>query len=518
MNDPELLRQRRAAGADPSDPRPLYRYRVMVLKAGAPLRPVPGDQVALDDEDDEGRVVRVRELSGGPQEIRARIGGRLVQVEHDALKIVSPHRPAVLLGEEELAKRLEEDAIDPHDPRALETLEEVARRHLKGGVSVAVDLMARVAERPQDHKLRRALTQIFRGRPFGEVEVELLHRKLSKEERDLVELPPLVAAAPDAAVARELLDRLEAMDHEQARLVVLACGRNLVGAGGPGFVDAELRERVAVMSREHPDHGVRVGLFMHAVPVLQSDEVLIEKALPSTKPEVRGKALAELMRRGKHEAVLHHVSTEQDPIALRSAVAVLPAPLPQELAERCLEAGRDDPELEEATLLRLPELGASAAGPLLAPWLREGRKPNLAAAIWAAGHCSKETVGDDLVKLLARLQRLDRIGLVLEALARLGHELAGPALDTWGVTLIEAGCWGEEIVDLCGLLIGRRVDGRELLGRFLVDPPQHPIRSARALEVARWLLSRDEDEEARPAKAWLPSGNPRYRTVQEALG
>ncbi|MBL4847067.1 MAG: hypothetical protein JKY65_16225 [Planctomycetes bacterium] len=518
MNDPELLRQRRAAGADPSDPRPLYRYRVMVLKAGAPIRSVPGDQVALDDEDDEGRVIRVREVSGGPQEICVRIGERIVKVQHDVLKIVGPHRPAVLLGEDELAKRLEEDAVDPHDPRALETLGEVARRRLKAGIPVAVDLMAQVADRPQDTELRRVLTQICRGRPFGEVEVELLHRKLTPEERDLVELPALAAVAPDADVARELLDRLEAMDHDQARQVVLSCGRNLVGAGGPGFVDAELRERVAVMSREHPDHGVRVGLFMHAVPVLQSEEILIEKALPSSKPEVRGKALAELMRRGKREIVLTHSSTEEDPLTLRSSIAVLSAPLPQELIERCLNAGRADAELEEATLLRLPELGAAAAAPSLAPWLREGRTTNLEAAIWAAGHLSKETVGDDLVKLLGKLERLDRIGLVVEALARLGHDLAAAALDAWGVALLEAGCWGEEIVDVCGLLIGRRVDGRELLGRFLVDPPQHPIRAARALEVARWLLSRDEGEQARPAKAWLPSENPRYRTVQEALG
>ena len=74
MNDPELLRQRRAAEADPSDARPFYRYRVMALKAGAPLRPFPGDQIALDDEDEEGRVVRVREISGGPEEISVRIG------------------------------------------------------------------------------------------------------------------------------------------------------------------------------------------------------------------------------------------------------------------------------------------------------------------------------------------------------------------------------------------------------------------------------------------------------------
>lgn len=519
MNDPELLRQRRAAGADPSDPRPLYRYRVMVLKAGAPLRPVPGDQVALDDEDDEGRVVRVREVSGGPQEVTVRIGARLVKVQNDALKIVSPHRPAVLLGEDELAKRLEEDVEDPHDPRALETLEEVARRRLKEGIPVAVDLMSAVAapEEGPDEALRKVLTQICRGRPFGEVEVELLHRKLPHDQADLVSIPPLAAAAPDADAARELLDRFEAMeDHDQARQVVLACGRNLVGAGGPGFVDAELRERVSTMSREHPDHGVRVALFLHAVPVLQSEEVLLEKALPSTRGDVRGCAVVELKRRGKLQTVLEHAAQEEDPIALRSVVAVVPAPFPIDLAKRCLEAGRKDAALEEAILLRLPELGEAGVA-ALAPWLKKGRKTNIEAAVWATGHMPKEAVGADLLKLMSKFGRLDLIALAIEALARMGHEAAAPALDAWGVELLEAGCWGEEVVDLCGLLLRRRVDAPELLGRFVVDPPQHAIRSSRALEVARWLVGRQEEEQARPARAWLPSGLPRYRELADAI-
>lgn len=519
MNDPELLRQRRAAGADPSDPRPLYRYRVMVRKAGAPLRPVPGDQVALDDEDEEGRVVRVREVSGGPQEVTVRIGERVVKVQNDALKIVSPHRPAVLLGEDELAKRLEEDVVDPHDPRALETLGEVARRRLKAGIPAAVDLLSAVAapEEGPDVVLLKLLTQICRGRPFGEIEVELLHRKLAHDQRDLVAIPALAAAAPDAEAARELLDRFEAMeDHEQARQVVLACGRNLVGAGGPGFVDAELRERVSTMSREHPDHGVRVALFLHAVPVLQTESVLMEKALPSTRGDVRGCAVAELMRRGKQAAVLAHAADEEDPIALRSVVKVLPAPLPAELALRCLKAGRDDAVLEEAALLRLPEIGEAAVA-ALAPWLKKSRKTNIEAAVWAAGHLPKEAVGTDLLKLMKKFGRLDLIALAIEALARMGHEAAAPALDAWGVELIEAGCWGEELVDVCGLLLRRRVDAAELLGRFVVDPPQHPIRASRALEVARWLVGRQEEEQARPARAWLPSGLPRYSELQAAI-
>lgn len=520
MNDPELLRQRRAAGADPSDPRPFYRYRVMVLKAGAPLRPIPGDQVVLDDEDDEGRVIRVREVSGGPQEVTVRIEDRLVKVQNDALKIVSPHRPAVLLGEDELAKRLEEDVQDPHDPRTLETLEEVARRRLKEGIPAAVDLMSAVAapEEGPDARLRKALTQIFRGRPFGEIEVELLHRKLDPAEAALVSIPPLAAAAPDADAARELLDRFEAMqDYDQARRVVLACGRNLVGAGGPGFVDAELRERVSTMSREHADHGVRVALFLHAVPVLQSEEVLLEKALPSTRGDVRGCALVELKRRGKLETILTHAAQEEDPIALRAVAKVVPAPFPADLAQRCLAAGREDPILEEAVLLRLPELTNEAAVEALAPWLQEGRTSNIEAAVWATGHLPKESVGDALLKLMAKFGRLDLIALAIEALARMGHEAAAPALDAWGVALIEAGCWGEEIVDLCGLLLRRRVDAAELLGRFVVDPPQHPIRASRALEVARWLVGRQEEEQARPARAWLPSGLPRYRELAAAI-
>jgi hypothetical protein len=520
VNDPELLRQRRAAGADPSDPRPLYRYRVMVLKAGAPLRPVPGDQVALDDEDDEGRVVRVREVSGGPQEVTVRIGERLVKVQNDALKIVSPHRPAVLLGEDELAKRLEEDVQDPHDPRALETLGEVARRRLKAGIPVAVDLMSAVSapEAGPDEPLRKVLTQICRGRPFGEVEVELLHRKLAHDQADLVSIPPLAAAAPDADAARELLDRFEAMeDHDQARLVVLACGRNLVGAGGPGFVDADLRQRVSTMSREHPDHGVRVALFLHAVPVLQTEDVLMEKALPSTRGDVRGCAVAELKRRGKLQAILTHAADEEDPIALRSVVEVLPAPFPADLAKRCLKAGRKDAVLEEAILLRLPEIGAGPAAAALAPWLKKGRKTNIEAAVWAAGQLPKEEVGADLLKLMSKFGRLDLIALAVEGLARMGHEAAAPALDAWGVALIEAGCWGEEVVDLCGLLLRRRVDAAELLGRFVVDPPQHAIRVSRALEVARWLVGRQEEEQARPARTWLPSGLPRYRELADAI-
>ena len=519
MNDPELLRQRRAAGTDPSDPRPLYRYRVMVLKAGAPLRPVPGDQVVLDDEDDEGRVVRVREVSGGPQEVTVRVDDRVVKVQNDALKIVSPHRPAVLLGEDELAKRLEEDVQDPHDPRALETLGEVARRRLKAGIPAAVDLMSAVAapEAGPDVALRKVLTQICRGRPFGEIEVELLHRKLDHDQRDLIEIPPLAAAAPDAGAAGELLDRFEAMeDYDQARQVVLACGRNLVGAGGPGFVNAELRERVSTMSREHPDHGVRVALFLHAVPVLQTEEVLMEKALPSTRGDVRGCAVAELMRRGKQSAILTHAASEEDPIALRAVVRVLPAPLPADLVLRCLKAGRDDLALEEATLLRLPEIGEGAVA-ALAPWLKKSRTTNIEAAVWATGHLPKEAVGADLLKLMSKFGRLDLIGLAIEALSRMGHEAAAPALDAWGVALIEAGCWGEELVDLCGLLLRRRVDANELLGRFVTDPPQHPIRASRALEVARWLVGRQEEEQARPARAWLPSGLPRYRELQAAL-
>lgn len=520
MNDPELLRQRRAAGADPSDPRPLYRYRVMVLKAGAPLRPIPGDQVALDDEDEEGRVVRVREVSGGPQEVSVRIGERVVKVQNDALKIVSPHRPAVLLGEDELAKRLAEDVHDPHDPRALETLGEVARRRLKAGIPVAVDLMSAVAapEEGPDEALRKVLTQICRGRPFGEIEVELLHRKLAYDQSDLISIPPLAAAAPDADAARELLDRFEAMeDHEQARQVALACGRNLVGAGGPGFVDADLRKRVSDLSRQHPDHGVRVALFLHAVPVLQTEDVLLHKALPSARGDVRGRGAAELMRRGRLEPVLTYAADETDPVALRAVLKVLPAPIPADLALRCLDAGRNDLALEEATLLRLPEIGEGAAA-ALGPWLKKGRKTNIEAAIWAAGQLSKEAVGADLLKLVGKLRRLDLIGLAVEALARMGHEAAAPALDAWGVALLEAGCWGEELVDQSGLLLGRRVDASELLGRFVVDPPQHPIRTSRALEVARWLVGRQEEDKARPARAWLPSGLPRYRELQPAIG
>lgn len=508
MNDPELLRQRKAAEAEPSDPRPHYRYRVLALKAGAPLRPIPGDQVALDDEDDEGLVVRVREISGGPEEVSVRLGSVTHKVGCDSLKIVSPHRPAVLLGEEELAKRLEEDRADPHDPRAIETLEEVARRRLKEGVPAALDLFAAVEEGP-DERLRRALTQICRSRPIGELEVELLHRKLSGSPRDLASIPLLAAAVSEVDAARELLDRLEGMPYPEAARVAVRCGRNLVGAGGPGFVDAELRERVATLSREHPDHGVRVALFLHAVPVLQSDEILIEKALMSTMGEVRARAISELLRRGRREVALEHLLSDADPLVLRTGALELPGPFPSALLRRCLELGREDAALEEAALLRLPELGTEGLTEL-APWLEAGRKVNLEAAVWAAGLIPAAGQGPALLQLLKSIERLDHVALVVEALARLAHETAAPALDAWGVALIDAGPWGEEIVDQCGLLLGRRVDGRELMGRYVVHPPQHPIRQARALEAARWLVGRGEAEAARPAQAWLPSSLPRF--------
>lgn len=514
MNDPELLRQRKAAEAEPGDPRPHYRYRVMALKAGAPLRPIPGDQVALDDEDADGVVVRVREVSGGPEEVSVRIGSQTHKVGCDALKIVSPHRPAVLLGEDELAKRLEEDCADPHDPRALETLEEVARRRLKEGVPAALDLFAAV-EDGADEPLRRVLTQICRSRPIGELEVELLHRKLSGSARDLAGIPLLAAAVSEVGAARDLLDRLEALPYAEACRVVLRCGRNLVGAGGPGFVDAELRERVAVLSREHPDHSVRVALFLHAVPVLQSDEILIEKALMSTTGAVRARAIEELIRRGRREVALEHLLSDKDPLVLCAGARKLPAPFPAALLPRCLEFGRKDAALEEATLLRLPELGAAGLE-ALEPWLKNGRKTNLEAAIWAAGLLPPGAQAEGLLGLLKSLERLDRIALVLEALVRLGHETAAPALDAWGAALVEAGPWGEEVVDQCGLLLGRRVDARELLGRYVVSPPQHPIRVARALEAAAWLVGRGEPEAARSAQAWLPSGIPRFAGL--ALG
>ncbi|MGE0707466.1 MAG: hypothetical protein AB7N76_11035 [Planctomycetota bacterium] len=523
MNDPELLRQRRAAETSPEDPRPLYRYRVLALKAGADVQPLPGDQVHVEDGDEEARVVRVRELASGPEEVTVRRGARTQRVGADALKIVSPHRPAVLLGEEELAKRLEEDLHDPHDPRALETLGEVARRNLREGVPHAIDLFARVEEGP-DEALRRALTQVCRSRPFGELEVELRHRHTQAghpeaSERDLLELPALAAAAGEEDVAREVLDRLEAMEPEQAARVAVRCGRNLVGAGGPAFVDAELRARVARLSREHPARELRVALFLHAVPALQSDEVLVEKALQSVTPEVRAGAVAELARRGQHEVVASHCAGEDDAIVLGAALRAAPAPAPLALIARCIEAsGKPQAGLREQALLRLPEAERGDEGQaLLDPWLRKARREELAPALWCAGMLGRPEAADGVLRRLAGLEDLERIGVAVEALARLGHEAAAPALDAWGVALIEAGAWGEEVADVCGLLLGRRVDARELLGRFLVAEPKHLVRRCRALEAASALLAAGDDE-ARAAARLLPVGLPRYRALEAAQG
>jgi len=496
VNDPELLRQRRAAEVAPEDPKLLYRYRVLALKAGVDLRPLPGDMVSIEEEDDEARVVRVREPASGPEEVVVRLGKKAQTFASDELRIVSPHRPAVLLGEEELAARLDEDVDDPHDPRALETLGEVARRSLREGIGKAVELFARVEEGP-DKALRRVLTKILRSRPFGEVEVDLLHRHLEGADKELTELPALAASGTEEETGREVLDRLEAMDPEEAARVVVRCGRNLVGAGGPAFVDADLRDRVATMSREHPHPALRVALFLHAVPVLQSEEVLVEKALKSKRPEVRAGACLELIRRQKLEPVWEHVAGEEDPGALERILAAAPAPAPLALVERALELGRKRSELEEQALLRLPEAGhGPEALELLSPWFgKKARKTNTASALWAAGMLGHAEAGDLVLgRLTSGMKELPRIGAAVEALIRLGHEAGAPALDAWGVELIEAGPWGEELVDACGLILSRSVDARELLGRFLIVPPRNPVRAARGLEAVRALASRDDPD------------------------
>jgi hypothetical protein len=518
VNDPELLRQRRVAEAAPDDPKPLYRYRVLAIKAGADVVPCAGDHVQLLDEqaDEDALVIRVRELAAGPQEVSVRQGDKVLTLGSDALRIVSPHRPAVLLGVDELARRLAEDRRDPHGARALETLTEVARRNLKEGIPCAIDLFAHVGEGP-DEALRKALTQVCRSRPFGEIEVELRHRKPNPEDRDLLELPLLAAAATDESTARDVLDRLETMGDDAAEAAV-RCGRNLVGAGGPAFVDADLRARVATLSREHGDSGLRVALFLHAVTVLQTEEVLVEKALRSSRASVRARACEELIRRKRMEPMWEHVAQEEDTLVLGAVLAAIPAPAPLSFVARALKAGLQDPALEQAALLRLPEGDHSGEGvELLAPWLKKTRKTNLDAALWCAGMLGDQSAVPGLLKRLGKLAELERIGIATEALIRLGHESGAPALDAWGVELLESGAWGEELVDTCGVMLGRRVDSRELLGRYVVAPPVHRARRSRALEAAQALVARGEIEAARPARAFLPCGLRRFADLEASL-
>ncbi len=527
MIDLELRAQRRLAEERRDDPLLLYRFRVAAARAGAPLHLTPGDRVRRAGEagGGEGLVLGLAWRTDGPPEVSVRFGARTARCAPRELELLAPHRPASLLGEQEFERRLTEGLRDPHDAPAIEALEELARRTYEGGIALAIAQLARVEEAP-DSELRRALVKVLRSRPFGEVEVALRAVDAPAGERELLELPALAATAPGEREAHEVLDRFCAIeDPALAARVAVRAGKCLVGLGGPGFVAAEVRARVAELSRTHPAREVRVALFLHCVPALQEDERL-EQALASDDPRVRATAAGELLRRGRAGRAWEWAREEPDPDALLRLLEGAPRGVPLDVLARLLALGRQAAALEEAALLRLAEVTpaeAEGAAAALAPWLAQGRKTGVGAALWAAGLVGSLAPHPEelAARVLGRLTRLDhpgRAGLAVEALARLGHPAAGEALQTYGAALLELGPWGEELVDAIGLLVGERVDARELLGRFAIVEPAEPTRRARALEAARALEQRGEPAQARPARRFLPTRLERFAALEQALG
>jgi hypothetical protein len=514
--DAELLRQRRAAEQDINDTKLLYRYRVAALLGGVTLRCAAGDRVKQGDE--EGRVLRVEETPTDPERVHVRFfsDDSIKQVDSRELRIVAPHRPGVLLGEDELKRRLDDESADSQEPRGLETLEEVARRQRKDALPLAIKLFEQVHSGRCD-ALRKALTAIVRSRPYGDVDVALRHLDTHPMDEDLVELPALAAAATEASHAKEILDRLEALDSKPAVTVLERTGRGLVGAGGPAFSSASVRERVSALAREHPDKDVRIALFVYSATGLQSED-LLQKAFASDTPEVRGAAACELLRRGKADPVLAHLPEEESADVIRKILGAIKGPLSANLLGGILKTAKKHPALEELALIRLAECSDDGALDLLAPWLDKARKTNAAAAMWCAGLLGRAEAGDKIVRLLATKKLADdALPLALEALARLGHADAAQAFDAWGHGLMGRGTWGEEWADTVGLLLGRKVDAHELLGRVLVAGPAGPVRRARALDAASVLAKRGQAAIARQVRPYLPSALPRFQPLVESL-
>lgn len=522
MIHPDLVRLRLGLGLSP-DPKALYRYRVDALRLGQRLYPVPGDLVRCEAGD--GRVVAVEEAVAGPLTTTLQLDeGELVELPSTAVRIAAPHRPAMLLGEDELHKRAEEDADQPEARRALETLEELARREEKEGVNLALRILGELQGPPSD-ELRRALKSLLRSRATAEVEVAL--RKLDLEGGPLarVELPALLASATDEQIASDTLDRLEDQEPADAVHVVEVAGRWLVGAGGPAFANPDLRERVSAMAREHGDKAVRVALFVQAARALQSDD-LLEAALQSDNEDVQAAAANELLRRGRTAPVWSYLEGEKRPsvlLDLLGAADRTEAVPPLELLRKWLSlAGKrqdaSSVQLRQAVFFRLPEL-TDRAGALetLEPWLSGEREDHLHEAIWAAGLLGGEDLGERILALAHKSESLPLQALALEAMIRLGYEQAGPALDAWGVPILKDGPWGEEVVDVCGLALGRRLDPNELIQRFAIDPPQGAVRRARLLDVALALHARgDESPALRICRDLLPVRWTRYRELVQA--
>jgi len=517
---PELIRLRRGA-AQSQDPKAHYRFRVDALRAGFPVRCQPGDRVRVGDG--EARVVGVSETAGPPRVV-VRAGDGAEQVLDEEPKIAKPHRPAVLLGEAELIKRFEADLDRPGSARLAETAAEVARRGMKEGIPVGLRLLARL-DAPPAPALHQSLTALFKSRPPGEVEVDLRHADASGPR---VELPALAASVTDVGEAREVLDRLEALEPADAKHVVEVCGRWLVGLGGPGFVDADVRGRVAALARTHPDADVRRALFVNAAKALV-EESLLEGALGSEDAVVREAAAAELLRRGKADPVWAHLRQEAGvdvTLAILRLADDAPGVAPVDLLARWLELadateGPAGEELRERALLRAAECrDREPALALLEPWVAGEKEPGLGAAVWAAGLLGTKETGDRLLRLVyARAAALDAkivTALALEALARLEHPRALEALDAWGVDVLKAGTWAEEIVDTVGLVLRQPQDAQDLLNRFVLDPPKHPARRARPLEIARALLAQDQTNVAlRVARDYLPSRLERFEALTQ---
>jgi hypothetical protein len=507
VTEPDLLTLRRAAVLAAGDPRAVYRWRVAAAFAGLDLLPRPGDEVTLADGR-RGRVLHVLEEAAGSFVSMLVEGGGTFD---PSWRVTGPHRPALLLGEEELRRRLHDDEGPLRgsgaDERACETLHELARRAPREAVDVALDALPLLDRDPQG-PLRGALAALLRCRPPGEVEVALLRRPRD-DAWEALELTALAGSAPDEATALDTLERLLA----SPRAVDLArrAGRWLVGAGGPGFVAAAVRERVGAAAREHPSLEVRRALFVHAAAPLQPD-ALVEAALASADATVRAAAAAELLRRGAPGPVWARAADEEDPAPLLAALerseATPPLPVLRAALERAREGDAADPgrhALEREALRRVPELDdAAAALDLLRPWLDGELDPVLARgvadALWAAGLVGAPEAADAVLERARELERLAPVAL--EALVRLGGPLAETALDAWGADLLRAGAWGEEVALLAGLLLGRPVDLQDLAARFVLDPPRGPVRAARAHDVAAALArAGDREGQARLLRA-----------------
>lgn len=487
MIHPELKRLRRTAS---SEPRAFYRYRVSALRSGFAIPPIAGDKVKVPGG--EGQVVGLEEgLLDVAVTVELPDGSR--ETVSGTPPIVSPHRPAALLGDADLGKRLEHAWRRPDHPRSLETLEEVARRKHPGGVPAVIRLLARL-EDPPTKALRQALTAVLKSRKPGEVEVVL--RGEDAGQVPAVALAVQAASAHDETAANDVLDRIEALESSEACLAVLRSGRWLVGLGGNGFARPSVRERVSEMTRAHADHDLRVALFVHAARALQTDELLEAALQHSESAAVRMAAAHELMRRGNDAPVWRYLGALDDAEQLVTLLKNAPpkaGSAPTELLARWLEQAKPGTgahvALRAQALLRLAESpDKDAAAGLLEPWLQCDERAPRAVAMWSAGILELGQFTDRVLEVaLDADDDPGQRGIALEALARLGHEAIPQALDAWGVQLFRAGAWHAELVDVVALSCGQQVDHDDLLRQFELCPPTGAGRRARVLEAGLGL-------------------------------